>query len=245
MQRLTQALRRYFSRPIRVGQWAIALSALALPLLGRQVPTGAQPADGSPPPAIEPDLLEASPLLRRWQEDIPDIAADIRHDPAFRTRLRFGYVRFPSTDEASGWGLGAEDVFLGDTPLTLSAQVERTGTGDRTQGGADLRLYLAPLGHPINVAPIVGYRALETDAYTTDGLHLGLRLLLVPSRTGAADLSVSQSWVAPGSATPVSLTALSGGYAITPELRVAADWQWQTATDAQDTRLGIFLEWMP
>ncbi|WP_439344574.1 hypothetical protein [Vacuolonema iberomarrocanum] len=196
-------------------------------------------------PFIEPELLETNPLLRRWGEEIPDIEAEIRQDPAFRTRVRFGYVRFPSTDEDSGVGLGVEDVFLGEMPLTVNGMVERTWTGDRTQWGADLRYYVLPLGNSINVAPILGYRSLETDAYDADGLHLGVRLVLIPSRTGAADLSLSQSWVAPGSDSEVGITALSAGYAITPDLRLSADLHQQNSSADHDTRIGLFLEWMP
>ncbi|MEO1148628.1 MAG: hypothetical protein AAFY26_23915 [Cyanobacteria bacterium J06638_22] len=237
---------------------AIALSlSLSLALAGsllcswnlpgraqEEVETEPEP-DTEAEPFIEPELLETSPLLRRWSEEIPDIEAEIRQDPAFRTRVRFGYVRFPSTDDDSGVGLGIEDVFLGETPLTLSGMVERTWTGDRTQWGADLRYYVLPLGDVINVAPILGYRSLETDAYDSDGLHLGVRLVLIPSRTGAADLSLSQSWVAPGRDSEVSITALSAGYAITPDLRLSADLHRQNASADDDTRIGLFLEWMP
>jgi len=224
---------------------AIALSLLGSLFLGLSFPAHAQDAPEPEDSFVEPELLEDNPLLRRWSEEIPDVEAEIRQDPAFRTRVRFGYVRFPSTDEDAGIGLGVEDMFLGETPLTLSGGVERTWTGDRTQWGADLRYYLLPLGDPINVAPILGYRSLETDAYDTDGLHLGLRLVLIPSRTGAADLSLSQSWVAPGSDSEVGITALSAGYAITPDLRLSADLHQQNSTADKDTRLGLFLEWMP
>lgn len=202
--------------------------------------------ESSPNPVdVPPDLVEDSPLLQRWIEDIPDINSKIRHDPAFRTRLRLGVVEIPSTDEGAGFGFGVEDLFLGDTSLTVSGEFQQAWDGDRTQFGADLRYYVLPLGSYINVAPVLGYRSFETDAYDTDGVQVGLRVVAIPSRTSAADLSLTQSWVDPGSDDEVGLTSLSAGYAVTPDLRLSADFHWQNAPEDKDTRWGLFLEWMP
>lgn len=202
--------------------------------------------ESSPNPVdVPPDLVEESPLLQRWMEEIPDVDRKIRQDPAFRTRLRVGAVELPSTDEGAGFGVGVEDLFLGDTPLTVSGEFQQTWDGDRTQVGADLRYYVLPLGSYINVAPVLGYRSFETDAYNTDGVQVGLRVIAVPSRTSAADLSLTQSWVDPGSNDEVGLTTLSAGYAFTPDLRLSADFHWQNAPQDKDTRWGLFLEWMP
>jgi len=110
--------------------------------------------------------------------------------------------------------------------------------------GGDVRYYVRPLGSVINIAPVVGYRHLETTRYSVDGVHVGLRLLLVPSRTGAADLAFTQSWVAPGDANEVSLTTLSFGYALTHNLRLSTDLQKQNSRFRSDSRVGIGLEWM-
>lgn len=193
---------------------------------------------------LDPKLIESSPTLRRWLRQVPDVLQEIQTDPSFRTRLRLGYSQFPSSDDADGLHVGVEDVFLGRSRLTLSADYQTAFEGDRSAWGADLRYYALPLGSYVNVAPVLGYRHLETSRYTTDGVHLGVRLLLVPSRTGAADIAFSQTWVAPGG-DEVKLTTLSFGYAVTRQLRLSTDFQWQRSGDRRDDRIGIGLEWMP
>lgn len=212
---------------------------------GSDVPT-APAATSSPPQLIDldPQLIQSSPVLQRWLRQVPNVLEAIRRDPSFRTRLRLGYSVFPSSNEASGWNIGVEDVFLGRTGFTLSADYQATFEGDRQAGGADLRYYVLPLGSSVNIAPVVGYRALETNRYSSNGVNLGIRLLLVPSRTGAADLSLTQTWVAPGSHEEVGLTTLSVGYALTRNLRLSTDLQKQNARQQKDSRVGISLEWM-
>lgn len=193
---------------------------------------------------LDPKLIDSSPLLQRWLRQVPDVLDDIRRDPSFRTRLRVGYSQFPSTDQAGGWNVGVEDVFVGRSGITFSADYQASFNGDREAWGTDLRYYLRPLGSYINVAPVLGYRRLETTRYSTDGVNLGLRLLLVPSRTGAADISLTQSWVSPGGDEEVGLTTLSFGYAVTHNLRLSTDIQKQNARQRKDSRVGIALEWM-
>ena len=193
---------------------------------------------------LDPALIESSPVLRRWLKQVPNVLTDIRRDPSFRTRLRLGYAQFPSTRQSGGVHLSIEDVFAGRSGLTLSADYQTAFNGSREAWGADLRYYIRPLGSVINVAPAVGYRHLTTTRYTMDGVHVGLRLLLVPSRTGAADLALTQSWVAPGSEAEVGLTTLSFGYALTHNLRLSTDLQKQNSRFRSDSRVGIGLEWM-
>lgn len=193
---------------------------------------------------LDPEIIENSPVLQRWLEEIPNVLSEIRSDPSFRTRLRLGYSQFPSTDQAGGFNAGIEDVFIGETGLTVSADYQATFEGDRQAYGADFRYYIRPLGSYINVAPVIGYRHLETDEYTTDDINLGLRFLLALSRTGAADISLTQTWVAPGRDEEVGITTLSVGYAITENLRLSTDIQKQNSSFNQDSRVGIVLEWM-
>ncbi|MGA7936670.1 MAG: hypothetical protein WCA35_24155, partial [Kovacikia sp.] len=202
------------------------------------------PAPASPSLDLPPNLIKSSPVLQRWLQKIPNIQEDIRHDPAFRTRLRLGYSQFPSTNQAGGLNIGLEDLFIGRTGLTLSSDYQASFNGKREAWGTDLRYYVLPLGNRINLAPVLGYRHLETTRYSTDGLNAGLRLLLVPSRTGAADIALTQSWVAPGTDQEVGLTTLSLGYALTDHLRLATDIQKQNARQRKDSRIGIVLEWM-
>ncbi|MFN5968796.1 MAG: hypothetical protein ACK47N_21120 [Microcystis sp.] len=194
---------------------------------------------------LDPKIRQESPVLERWLEKIPDIAEDIRRDPSFRTRIRLGYAEFPSSDNSSGVILGVEDVFFGQTSLTLSGDYQTAFNGKRTAIGANLQYYLLPLGDYVNLAPMVGYRYIQTENYSTDGLNLGLKLKLALSRTGAADITVSQSFISPGGANEVGLTTLSVGYAITSNLRLAADIQAQNSRARKDSSLGILLEWLP
>lgn len=208
-----------------------------------QTPTHPKPA--APELDLSPQIIERSPVLQRWRNQLPNVLEDIRRDPSFRTRLRLGYSQFPSTDQAGGVNVGVEDVFIGRTGLTMSADYHTAFNGEREAFGADLRYYLRPLGSYFNIAPVVGYRHLDTDRYSTDGLNLGARLLLVLSRGGAADISLTQTWVSPGSDHEVGLTTLSVGYALTHNLRLSTDIQKQNARERKDSRVGIVLEWMP
>ena len=193
---------------------------------------------------LDPTLIQSSPVLQRWLKQVPDVLADIKRDPSFRTRLRLGYVQFPSTKQAGGINIGVEDVFVGRSGFTLSADYQSAFNGSRAAWGGDLRYYVRPLGSVINLAPVVGYRHLETTRYAIDGVHVGLRVLLVPSRTGAADIALTQSWVAPGNEHEVGLTTLSFGYALTHNLRLSTDLQKQNSRFRSDSRVGIGLEWM-
>jgi hypothetical protein len=169
---------------------------------------------------------------------------DIRQDPSFRTRLRLGYSYFPSSNKAGGVNIGLEDVFVGRTGLTLNADYQTSFNGKREALGTDLRYYLRPLGSYINVAPVLGYRHLETSRYTTDGLNVGLRLLLALSRSGAADISLTQSWVSPRTGEEVGLTTLSFGYALSRHLRLSTEIQKQNARQRKDSQVGVVVEWM-
>jgi hypothetical protein len=156
-----------------------------------------------------------------------------------------GYAEFPSSDNSSGVILGVEDVFFGQTSLTLSGDYQTAFNGNRTAIGGNLQYYLLPLGDYVNLAPMVGYRYIQTGNYSTDGLNLGLKLKLALSRTGAADITVSQSFISPSGDNEVGLTTLSVGYAITSNLRLAADIQAQNSRARKDSSVGILLEWLP
>lgn len=203
-------------------------------------------ARSNPPPKnphIAQDLsIEDSPVLQRWQRQIPNILEDINNEPSFRTRVRLGHNRFSTGD---GLDIGVEDVFVGQSRLTLSGDYQWAFNGEYTSYGADLHYYVRPLGRYVNIAPLVGYRHMQTNEYSTDGVNVGARLLLVLSRGGAADIAVSQSWIAPGTAEEVGLTTLSVGYAITQNLRLSTDIQKQNSRHSIDSRVGIALEWMP
>lgn len=212
----------------------------------------AQPSSPSSPakPAstsaidLDPNLIQTSPTLRKWLDHTPDVLQEIRNDPSFRSRLRLGYARFPKSNE-DGWTVGLEDWRIGQTPLTVSASYSASFDATQQAIAADLHLYALPLGSSINVAPIVGYRSLKFNDNRTSGMNLGGRLLLVPSRGGGADISLDASWLNPGTDQEVGLARLSFGYAITPQLRIATDFERWNQRSGNERRAGILLEWMP
>ncbi|MEM6427380.1 MAG: hypothetical protein AAF728_19815, partial [Cyanobacteria bacterium P01_D01_bin.128] len=193
---------------------------------------------------IDPAIIEQSPTLQRWLQGTPDLLEEIRNDPSFRTRIRVGYANFPSSGSVDGVQVGVEDVFIGRTGLTLSGDYGQSFNGDRESYGINARYYVLPLGGYFNVAPVLGYRAIETAGYSTSGLNLGIRLQAVLSRTGAADLFFSQSWVSIFGQDEVGITSLGAGYAVTQNLRLSTEIQWQNSRQQKDSRVGVFLEWM-
>ncbi|MBW4631700.1 MAG: hypothetical protein KME30_07295 [Iphinoe sp. HA4291-MV1] len=202
------------------------------------------PSKGAQDLDLSPEVIKNSPVLQRWRRQVPNVLEDIKNDPSFPTRVRFGYFYF-SSEQAFGVNVGVQDVFIGRTGLTVSGEYQAAFNGQREVYGADLHYYLRPLGSYINIAPVVGYRHLETKSDSTDGVNLGAKLLLVLSRGGAADISLTQSWVAPGTGEEVGFTTISVGYAITRNLRISTDIQQQNTRQDKDTRLGMILEWIP
>lgn len=230
-------LKRVFCFPLSICLLLVSVPSWSAPQPQPKVPSAAD-LD------LSPEIIQESPLLQRWLRQVPNVLEDIANEPSFRTRLRLGYSLFPSTEDATGVNIGVEDVFIGSS-FTVSGEYQAAFNGDRTAYGGDVRYYLRPLGSYINVAPVLGYRYLETNEYSTDGVNLGVRLLLVLSRNGAADISLTQSWVSPGSDFEVGLTTLSFGYAVTSNLRLSTDIQKQNSHLSKDSRVGIVLEWMP
>lgn len=193
---------------------------------------------------LDPQKLENSPTFKRWLKKVPDVLRDIRNDPAFNTRLRVGYSQYPSSGDVGGLNLAVEDVFIGRTGLTISADYNFSFNGDRASGGANLHYFILPLGSYVNIAPILGYRYIQTGDFSTDGVNLGARLMLPLTRTGAADLSISQSFVSPGGREEVGITTLGAGYAVTSNLRLFAEIQKENSIAEKDSRVAISLEWM-
>ena len=187
-------------------------------------------------------VIQESPTLQRWLKEVPDVLEDIRHDPSFRTRLRLGLTTFPSTEDTVGINIGIEDIFINRTGLTISADYQSAFNGDRNAVGADLHYFLLPLGNYINIAPLVGYRYVQSNDFNTDGPHVGLRLMLAFSRTGAGDLSLSQSFISPSGSEEVGITSLSVGYGVTSKLRLSTDLEWQNSIEDSDRRAGVNLE---
>lgn len=186
------------------------------------------------PPSPKPSW-QNSPVLQRWQRQIPNVLEDIENDPSFRTRWRLGYGENNQQQQVT---LGVEDIFLGER-LTLSGDYQ---TGNLSNYGAELRYYMLPLGNYVNAAPVLGYRQINSPDLTTSGISVGGRLQVILSRPSAADLALSQTWVAPGSSQEVAITNLALGYAITSNLRVGTQWQLESRGGKSDRRWGFFLE---
>lgn len=164
---------------------------------------------------LPPEAIESSPVLQEWLEEVPNVLEEIRHDPAFVTRFRLGFTTFPSTDDASGLNIGVEDIFIKRTGFTISADYQTAFNGNRNAAGADLHYFVLSLGSYVNFAPMVGYRYVQSNDFSTEGVHVGGRLMLSFSRTGGGDISVSQSFISPGGSEEVGITSLSIGYALT------------------------------
>ncbi|WP_013323054.1 hypothetical protein [Gloeothece verrucosa] len=205
-------------------------------------------ANEPPPPDsidVSPQTIKDSPVLQRWLKKIPNVLHDIRHDPSFRTRLRVGYSQFQGDDDSGGINLGVEDVFIGHTGLTVSGNYQTSFNEAWESVGADVQYYVLPLGSYVNIAPVVGYRYVQNNDYSTDGVNVGLKLMLPLSRNGAADLSLTQSFVSPGGYNEVGRTTFSAGYALTSNFRLAADIEQQNTREDKQTRASIVFEWMP
>jgi hypothetical protein len=231
-----------------LGVWGQSFASVANPNLVVQNPT--QPA---PPPSpsnnnsidLSPEIINGSPVLQKWLKGIPDVMNDIRTAPSFRTRVKVGYSQYPSAGKTGGFHAAVDDVFFGRSGLSASVNYNAASNGSRKAYGADAQYYLLPLGGYFNVTPLVGFRHLETDKYSRNGLNLGVKLMLVPARGGGGDLALSQSWVGLGSSNETGLTTLSVGYALTNHLRLSTDIQQQNAKENYDSRVGIGIEWMP
>ncbi len=193
---------------------------------------------------LNPQIIEESPTLQKWLQEPPNVLDSIENDPSFRTRIRVGYSQFPSSHQSSGINIGVEDIFLDKTSFTIRGDYQ-TNFENRHSGGVDLQYYVLPLGWYVNVAPIVGYRYLDTQNYHTDGLNLGGKLILPLSRNGAADITLMQTFVSPGSTDEVGISTLSVGYAVTNNLRIATDIQKENSRVQKDSRVSFVLEWIP
>ncbi len=192
---------------------------------------------------LAPTLIETSPILQRWGQEIPDLSEEISSDPSFDTRFQLGYVQFPSSNNIGGWIIGVEDIFLGSSGVTVSVGYSESFNDNYAHFKSDFSYFLFPLGNYLNVAPVMGYHALETEDYHEDELNLGLQVRLVLSRTGAADIRLTQSFISPTTETEVGLTNLAVGYSVTKQLRLSVEIEKQNARQGKDSRVGILTQW--
>ncbi len=179
---------------------------------------------------------DSSPLLKRWLENPPNLLEDIENAPSFATKARFS---FTGRDNNLGFDLGATDIFLGSSKLTLNGGYQQEFTGENPSYYGNLRYYILPLGSYINLAPQVGYRRV----FATGGVDLGWQVVLALSPQ-SADLRLEQTFTAPGDANEVSTTTLSTSYALQRQLFFHSAIQWRRSFHRSDSvvRLGLELK---
>lgn len=204
--------------------------------------TAAQPS--APSFNLDSKTINNSPILQRWIKEVPNIATDITNDPSFRTRIRVQYLSVRSSHHAPTFNIRIEDLKLGRTHATVNADFQVAFNNNYQIWGANLHYYLYPLRSYINIAPVVGYRNLKLNTYSTSGVNLGFRLLLVLSRGGGADVSLTQTWIAPGSNEEAGLSTLSFSYALNRQVRLSTELQYQNTKRDTENRIGIGVEWM-
>ena len=189
---------------------------------------------------LDDRILEDSPVLRRWLQNPPNLLEEIRNTPVLPTRLQAGF------ESSSHWRISLQDLRLGDR-LTLSGDYRQSSEHPEVrQYGSEMRYFLAPLGSRFNLAPQLGYRALEQKNRSLSGVSYGAFAVLALA-PGAADLTGSYSWVAPqepeeGQATLAELTA---AYAISPSFRLSARYSLRNSTLDREFSFGVGLEWIP
>ena len=198
---------------------------------------------------VDPQIIENSPVIQKWIEEVPDVAEDIVNQRSFPTLIRLGYSKFPSRGQSGGILLGVEDLFLGDSSVSFSGEYvdnfQTDSDDDRFSIGGNLNFYLLPLGSYVNIAPTIGYQSIELGRYQTDGVNLGVKVILALSPQGAADISFSQSFISPTDNEEVGITEVRAGYAVTDNVRVFAGINWQNSIRSADSQVNLGLEWMP
>lgn len=239
-----------FQRTLSIkGNYLSWLLSQALLTLGIAYPVSSEMVTSPESLDLSPQIIQDSSVLQKWLKEVPNVAEEIKHDPSFRTRIGIGYAEFPSFRHRGGINIRIDDIFIGKTNLTLSGDYETSFDNNddkrREAGGVNLQYYVLPLGNYVNAAPIIGYRSIRTNNYDEDGLNLGAKIIFPLSRTGASDLSVSQTFISPGEDNEVGITTLSFGYAITKNIRLATEIEKQNSRVKKDSKVSILFEWMP
>lgn len=188
---------------------------------------------------IDRQVIESSPVLRRWLEKPPDLLDDIYNVPSFDKKLKLGIT---SRNNSLGIEAGFEDMFVGQSPLTVNGSYQTEFSGRESELQANFRYYLLPLGSYWNIAPIVGYRQFnQLDRPQISGLDVGLQGVLVLS-PHSSDLRLSHTFTSPSGDLEMSTTTLSTSYAITNNLRLGTKIEWRRSPLIYDSRVGFLLE---
>lgn len=103
---------------------------------------------------LDSQIVEDSPVLRRWLQSPPNLLEEIRNTPVLPTRLQAGF------ESASEWRISLQDLRLGDR-LTLSGDYRQSSENPEIrQYGSEVRYFLAPMGSRLNLAPPTGLSSL-------------------------------------------------------------------------------------
>ncbi|NJN63263.1 MAG: hypothetical protein HC795_18650, partial [Coleofasciculaceae cyanobacterium RL_1_1] len=199
---------------------AIVLDVLAAPCTDMALPCANHLANHLDIPAS----LQTSPTLKNGKPRFPMLLLILKLTPLSRHASVSATKSFGDrATTPTGWQIGIEDLRLGQTRATLSTGYSQNSTGSDRDLYADLNYSLMPLGQNFQIAPTIGYRRLTVNHLATSGLELGWRTRLILSRRSAADITLDQTWVAPGTDQETGRTKLSLGYAITKNVRIATD----------------------
>ena len=219
--------------------WAIAIALItyfSLSSAANSNPRASRQADEL---EIDRQIIERSPVLRRWLEKPPDLLEDIYNTPSFEKKLRVGLT---SRNNSLGIEAGFEDLFVGQSPLTVSGSYQTELSGRESEIQANFRYYLLPLGSYWNISPIVGYRQFnQLERPQISGLDVGLMGVLVLSPR-SSDLRLSHTFTAPNGNLEMSTTMLSTSYALTNNLRLGTKIEWRRSPLIYDSRVGFLLE---
>ncbi len=219
--------------------WAIAIAALVYFGISTAAYGDTKMSRRANDIEIDRQVIDSSPVLRRWLENPPDLLEEIYNAPIFDQKLRIGIT---SRDNSLGVDAGFEDLFVGRSPLTVNGSYQSEFSGRESEVQANLRYYLLPLGSYGNIAPIVGYRQFnQIDRPQISGLDVGLQGILILS-PHSSDLRLSHTFTSPNGNLEMSTTTLSTSYALTNNLRLGTKVEWRRSPLIYDSRVGILLE---
>jgi hypothetical protein len=116
--------------------WAIAIAAISYFGISTAVYGDAKMSRRANDLEIDRQVIESSPVLQRWLEKPPDLLEDIYHTPSFNTKLRLGIT---SRNNSFGIEGGVEDLFVGQSPLTVSGSYQTEFSGRESEFQANFR----------------------------------------------------------------------------------------------------------
>lgn len=219
--------------------WAIAIAAFVYFGISAAAYGDTKMSQRAKELEIDRQVIESSPVLRRWLNKSPDLLDDIYNVPSFDSKLRVGIT---SRDNSLGLEAGFEDIFVGQSPLTVNGSYQTEFSGRESEVQANLRYYILPLGSYWNIAPIIGYRQFnQLDRPQISGLDVGLQGILVLS-PHSSDIRLSHTFTSPNGNLELSTTTLSTSYAISNNLRLGTKIEWRRSPLIYDSRIGILLE---